>query len=94
MAARRPNLPEREIRNEPRTQQQAPAPAARPRVNNTLRGLVMLAIAFLLVVIVSLIAGEVMGIEEVSSGVKTFAVTSSVIFGTISLIILSVFDQV
>jgi hypothetical protein len=54
----------------------------------------MLGVAYLILVIVALIAGQVLGIDQVSDGVKTFAVTSSVILGLITLVILSVFDNV
>lgn len=64
----------------------------RPKVNGTLRSIVMLAIAYLLLVIFSLVGGELLGIEAVGQSVKTFALTSSAIFGVIGLVIMTVFD--
>lgn len=52
----------------------------------------MIGIAYLLVVIAALVGGEVLGIQQVSAGVKTFALTSSAMMGAISLIIMTVFD--
>ncbi len=90
---RRPRLPEREVRNEPRTStQQQSLPQPRPKVNPTLRGLAMIGVGWLMVVIAALVGGEMLGIQEVAGGVKTFALTSAGIVGTFTLIVLTVFD--
>lgn len=66
----------------------------RPRVNGTLRSIAQLSVAYLLVVIAALIIGDTLGIQEVEPWVKNVAVTSSLIAGVFTLVILSVFDAV
>jgi hypothetical protein len=52
----------------------------------------MIGVGWLMVVIAALVGGEMLGIQEVAGGVKTFALTSAGIVGTFTLIVLTVFD--
>lgn len=90
----RMKLPNREERSETRNQPSQPVAAPRPRVNGILRNLAIMCTAYLLVVIVALILGDTLGIQDVDPWVKTFAVTSSAFAGFFTLVVLGVYDNV